>query len=253
MNSRKCVKVGLSSLAVPAKVLLIGIPVLHTLWQFRTLRQIVSTDVSSTQVLRDAAEGRNRNDTEGDAFKLPFTRPPHEGGKAPLFFGTEILTDLCPRRQSVLKRSKIWLDDNVTYEFKHFHEGYRTQCSGFVSWAWGIPNPDPHDTPRCYNLEKRGLAKVIGKDDMRPGDAMVCNVRKYPLKGADKPNRKRGEQAGGHCLIFEQWVNEAKTSYIGWELCSDATCKGMTRRIIPYPYYYKKSCWEPMRHLNITC
>ncbi len=159
----------------------------------------------------------------------------------------------CSQRQSILQRAILWQQENVTYKFNAFHRGYRTQCSGYLAWAWAIPNPDPHRTPRCFDLEPRGLAIVISKDDLLPGDAMVCNTRKHPLIGKDKPNKAKGEQSGGHCLVFEQWTNESRTHYIGWEHCGDAVCRDVTHREIPYPYFYKQSCWEPMRYTNMTC
>lgn len=87
---------------------------------------------------------------------------------------------LCQERSAILRRSYEWLQEHVKYNFNKFRQGdelnidgkivrhkYRTQCSGFVSEAWNIPNPDPNDTPRCYNLESRQLAVVINKDELR--------------------------------------------------------------------------------------
>lgn len=76
---------------------------------------------------------------------------------------------------------------------------------------------------------------------------MVCNDRKNGPVIV-----KEGQQGWGHCLIFEKWTNASRTAYIGFELCSDAVCHGLTRREIPYPYYYKRNCWEPMRSTAIV-
>ena len=154
------------------------------------------------------------------------------------------------KRKTVIDRAREWQDDKVQYVSHNFHKGYRTQCSGFVLYAWDVPLRDPNDTPRCYQFEELGLAiaRTIQKDQLTMGDAMVCNHKKYRVA-----NLERGHQDGGHCLIFERWTNDSLTAFVGWELCADATCTDVTRREIPYPYFYKTNCWEPMRYSNITC
>jgi hypothetical protein len=153
------------------------------------------------------------------------------------------------RRRRIIQRAQRWLDANVQYNFNAFHEGYRTQCSGFVSAAWNLRNPIPEKTPRCFDFEPRGLAKVISKHELEMGDAMVCNSHKNDPWKYDK--RKPGQQGGGHCLLFEKWTDDSRTAYVGWELCADADCQGVNRREIPYPYFYKKSCWEPMQRYDM--
>ena len=158
-------------------------------------------------------------------------------------------SDQCEQnRELVIARANIWKTQGIKYKFHAYYVGYRTQCSGYLSFAWNLKQDlKLTRTPRCYDLEPKGIAQIILKEDLKKGDAMVCNHKKYKVTvGA-------GEQGGGHCLIFERWANEDKTSYIGWELCNDATCKGVTRREIPYPYFYKTNCWEPMRYIGLNC
>lgn len=161
-------------------------------------------------------------------------------------------------RRAILTRAQRWLDAKVPYQFFQFHDGYRQQCSGFLSAAWNLTVVHPKDTPRCFHLENRGLAVVINKADLQMGDAIVCNALKYkPIYkdeyGNNSSKPSRGQQGGGHCFLFEQWVDhERKTSFIGWELCKDANCQGVTRREIPYPYFYKQNCFEPMRRTDLV-
>ena len=170
--------------------------------------------------------------------------------------------------QKILQRMYDYQNDHVKYDFYHYHKEYRSQCSGFVSYAWDVAssttfnnatttttqnNYTRSNTLRCYELETHGIAHVISKDELRLGDAMVCNTYKYKLKGTDKPRKELGQQSGGHCLIFEKWVDSrTKSSFIGWEHCKDKTCHDTTRREIPYPYFYKKGCWEPMRYTKTS-
>lgn len=52
--------------------------------------------------------------------------------------------------------------------------GYRSDCSGFVSWAWQIPD-DP--TTYGYINDRAGENgwSSVGIDDLRRGDAIVCD------------------------------------------------------------------------------
>jgi hypothetical protein len=66
---------------------------------------------------------------------------------------------------------------------------YRSDCSGFVSWAWGLAAPGlvtsefaPFDT---------SVSTAIQASDLQPGDA--CN-----------------KNAGGHIVLFVQWVTPGK-------------------------------------------
>ncbi|HEY1697010.1 MAG TPA: hypothetical protein VGG39_32850 [Polyangiaceae bacterium] len=68
---------------------------------------------------------------------------------------------------------------------------YRSDCSGFVSWAWGLAAPGlvtsefaPFDT---------SASTTIQASDLEPGDA--CNLN-----------------AGGHIVLFEKWVTAGKTA-----------------------------------------
>ncbi|HEY6462651.1 MAG TPA: hypothetical protein VIY73_20925, partial [Polyangiaceae bacterium] len=68
---------------------------------------------------------------------------------------------------------------------------YRSDCSGFISWAWGLPAPGrvtsefaPFDTT---------VSTAIQASDLQPGDA--CN-----------------KNAVGHIVLFEYWVTPGKTA-----------------------------------------
>jgi MYXO-CTERM domain-containing protein len=62
---------------------------------------------------------------------------------------------------------------------------YRSDCSGFISWAWNLPAPGrvtgefaPYETD---------ITTVIQASDLRPGDAANRN-------------------SGGHIVLFEKWT-----------------------------------------------
>ena len=115
-----------------------------------------------------------------------------------------------------MAQAEEWLRKGVKYNFYAMDQGYRTQCSGLIAMAWGLPTKMPRSvsnysgnlgghtlrwlanqaTPRCPDLEKKHLAREITKDELLAGDAMVCSMYTGPLP--------EGAQAGGHCLLFER-------------------------------------------------
>lgn len=75
---------------------------------------------------------------------------------------------------------------------------YRTDCSGFVSWSWGLPSPGRTTT----NLApfNKDITTVINVDDLKPGDAL---------------NNSQ------HIILFGGWVNSAHTQA---RLLEEYTC-----------------------------
>lgn len=50
----------------------------------------------------------------------------------------EILASASGARREAVERGFEWLDDDVPYSQTGSHDGYRTDCSGFVSMCWGL-------------------------------------------------------------------------------------------------------------------
>lgn len=63
---------------------------------------------------------------------------------------------------------------------------YRSDCSGFVSWSWGLPPPG--ETTRTLAPYATKTSAVIAVDELQPGDA---------LNGA------------GHVMLFGGWADKA--------------------------------------------
>lgn len=42
----------------------------------------------------------------------------------------------CQDRKTVATRAQKWIDDKVSYSQTTTHEGYRMDCSGYVSMSW---------------------------------------------------------------------------------------------------------------------
>ncbi|MEV4615221.1 hypothetical protein AB0K43_21925 [Kitasatospora sp. NPDC049258] len=116
---------------------------------------------------------------------------------------------LSKERKDAVDRALERINHRIGYSQSAFTNGYRDDCSGFVSAAWGLPGPGLN----TWGLMKGDVAHRIGKDDLQPGDALI---------------------AGGHTVLFGGWADAAHTRYIGLE---DNGSQGTVSQVIPYPYF----------------
>lgn len=49
-----------------------------------------------------------------------------------------IVSQVCVSRSDALAKAMEWVRDKVLYSQTAYHEGYRTDCSGFASCAWRL-------------------------------------------------------------------------------------------------------------------
>ncbi|MCT1922266.1 cell wall-associated hydrolase [Brevibacterium luteolum] len=122
------------------------------------------------------------------------------------------------RRAEIINRAQFWVDQGVPYSMSAYYpdidgKNYRTDCSGFVSMAWGLD--DSLSTVTLVDV-----AHPIAKEDLQPGDVLM---RGGPGTGG----------AAGHVAIFNGWANAERTAYHGLEQAGDA---GAVTREIGYPY-----------------
>lgn len=126
------------------------------------------------------------------------------------------------QRAEILRRAKRWSDLGLGYSMSRTFEGYRTDCSGMVSMAWGLP------APGLTTDTLHQVAHPIGKDALLPGDVLV--------------NTAPG--AAGHTLIFAGWVDDAHTRYFAYE---ESGGKGAHYGTVPYPYWPGHGQFRPFR------
>ncbi|MGH3722275.1 MAG: hypothetical protein ACRDRI_26245 [Pseudonocardiaceae bacterium] len=105
-------------------------------------------------------------------------------------------------RSEMLQRAAVWLTANngkqVPYDqLKVWRDGYRQDCSGYVSMAAALPKPGPN-TVALFDNE----TVAINKADMLPGDLFID---------------KTGDHNTRHVVIFEKWANSGHTSYLAYE------------------------------------
>ena len=110
--------------------------------------------------------------------------------------------------QAIVGRGKAWVNMKVPYSMSAWDypdgrkalksvafESYRTDCSGFVSMAWNLP-----ESAVTSSLIK--YAKPLSKlDELLPGDAI----------------NNRGIGGNGHVVLFVSWANKAQGLFNAYE------------------------------------
>ncbi|GAA3166619.1 MULTISPECIES: hypothetical protein [Streptomyces] len=112
-------------------------------------------------------------------------------------------------RKDIIDRALERVNHRIGYSQSATTNGYRDDCSGFVSAAWGLKPPGLN----TYGLMGGDTAHQITKDDLQPGDALV---------------------AGDHTVLFGGWADASHTKYVALE---DNGSQGTVSHVIPYPYY----------------
>jgi hypothetical protein len=125
-------------------------------------------------------------------------------------------------RRQMIARAEHWVAQRIPYNQGLWHEGYRTDCSGYVSMCWGL-----RDSLVTSTMPQ--IAHRIAKEDLRPGDILLNT-----------------DVATGHVILFDRWADYAHNSYVGYELCP----QGTLHHVIPYPYYSGFGVYEPYRYNN---
>jgi hypothetical protein len=104
-------------------------------------------------------------------------------------------------RTEVIKRANHWIKKKVKYSQSSYYQGYRRDCSGFVSMAWKLRH--------SYTSSSiRGVARRISASRLKPGDAV---------------------RRSGHVEIFGGWKSKRKRTY--WALEESTWGKPALRKV----------------------
>jgi hypothetical protein len=141
-------------------------------------------------------------------------------GTGPAAQGGGAVATLSQARRDILARAERWVTERVPYDQGVWHEGYRTDCSGYVSMCWGLGSS-------LVTSTMPQVAHPVAKQDLRPGDVLLNT-----------------DVATGHVILFDRWADYAHSAYVGFELCP----QGTLHHVIPYPYYAGFGNYEPYRY-----
>ncbi|GAB2845757.1 peptidoglycan-binding protein [Streptomyces deserti] len=144
-----------------------------------------------------------------------------QGGKAPLHGSGEQSAKpaVAPKtppttRADIINRAKKWVAAQVPYSvYAYWSDGYRQDCSGYVSMAWNLPGNEWTGSLHRY-------ADRISKEELQPGDILLFH------NSADPQN-------GSHVVLFGGWTDYTHTYYFAYEQTRPHT----RRQATPYAYW----------------
>lgn len=137
-------------------------------------------------------------------------------------------------RDTIIARAARWVSLDVPYSQNGYFEGYRTDCSGYVSMAWALTYNGQPTSLMTSTLDAPSVSVAIAKDALQPGDLLL------------RPSDQAGASSG-HAVIFAGWADSARTSYYGYH---ESSSKGATYATIPYPFY-NETGYTPRRFVGV--
>ncbi|MFH8771448.1 peptidoglycan-binding protein [Streptomyces sp. NPDC017958] len=132
-------------------------------------------------------------------------------------------------RTQIIKRAKLWVAAKVPYSMDdYWSDGYRQDCSGYVSMAWGLGTNE-----WTGSLDQFGVK--IAKEELQPGDMLLFHNPDNPEKGS-------------HVVIFGGWTDHTHTNYLVYE----QTPPHARSQPTPYPYWTHADKYVPYRYKGVT-
>ncbi|OQD55501.1 hypothetical protein BM536_013145 [Streptomyces phaeoluteigriseus] len=156
-----------------------------------------------------------------------------QGAKAPLHGPggkpADSATPPATTRTEIIDRAKKWVAAKVPYSMTSFwSDGYRQDCSGYVSMAWKLPGNEWTGSLHQY-------ATRITKEQLQPGDMLLFH------NPADPTN-------GSHVVLFGGWTDHTHGYYVAYE-----QTRPNTRRLAtPYAYWTNAAKYVPYRYKGLV-
>ncbi|MFF9115439.1 peptidoglycan-binding protein [Streptomyces massasporeus] len=132
-------------------------------------------------------------------------------------------------RSEIINRAKTWVAAKVPYSMSaYWSDGYRRDCSGYVSMAWKLPGNEWTGSLAQYG-------ERISKEELQPGDILLFHNAADP-------------EQGSHVTIFGGWTDASHTSYTAYEQTRPHT----RRQSAPYAYWNNSDRYVPYRYKGVT-
>ncbi|MFD4944979.1 peptidoglycan-binding protein [Streptomyces sp. NPDC058239] len=132
-------------------------------------------------------------------------------------------------RTAIVSRAKKWVSAQVPYSMsKYWSDGYRQDCSGYVSMAWNLPGNE-----WTGSLAKYG--QKVAREKLQPGDILLFHNPANPSKGS-------------HVTIFGGWIDYTHTHYTAYEQTKPHTRKQTT----PMAYWTNSGKYVAYRYKALS-
>ncbi|MFE4651646.1 peptidoglycan-binding protein [Streptomyces sp. NPDC056707] len=178
--------------------------------------------------LADLGDPDSDDSESGSPQGLP---GPLQGGGTP---GPPSSTGSAPEtpkttRTDIINRAKKWVSEQVPYSMaKYWSDGYRQDCSGYVSMAWKLRGNE-----WTGSLAKFGTK--IARDELKPGDILLFHNKANPTNGS-------------HVTIFGGWTDYTHSHYSAYEQTPSHTRKQTT----PMAYWTHSGSYVPYRYKGLS-
>ncbi|MCX5382254.1 peptidoglycan-binding protein [Streptomyces sp. NBC_00083] len=132
-------------------------------------------------------------------------------------------------RAEIINRAKTWVAATVPYDMEtYWTDGYRQDCSGYVSMAWDLGTNEWTGSLAEYGVR-------VTKDELQPGDMLLFHNPGNPTKGS-------------HVVIFGGWTDYTHSYYTAYE----QTPPGTRKQATPYAYWKNSANYLPYRYKGLT-
>ncbi|TXS02447.1 hypothetical protein EAO73_16755 [Streptomyces sp. col6] len=132
-------------------------------------------------------------------------------------------------RADIIDRAKKWVTAQVPYSMsKYWSDGYRQDCSGYVSMAWNLAGNEWTGSLAAYGTR-------IARADLEPGDILLFHNLADPAKGS-------------HVTIFGGWTDSTHTRYTAYEQTKPHTRKQTT----PMAYWTNSASYVAYRYKGLN-
>ncbi|MCP9987944.1 peptidoglycan-binding protein [Streptomyces sudanensis] len=132
-------------------------------------------------------------------------------------------------RAAIIERAERWVAQKVPYAMdRYWTDGYRQDCSGYVSMAWNLPTNEWTGSLHRYGTR-------IAWADLQPGDILLFHNSAAPAQGS-------------HVTIFGGWTDHRRTHYLAYEQTKPHTL----RRATPLAYWTNSDRYVAYRRLGVV-
>ncbi|MFJ4968770.1 peptidoglycan-binding protein [Streptomyces sp. NPDC088755] len=132
-------------------------------------------------------------------------------------------------RAEIIDRAKRWVAAKVPYSMgKYWSDGYRQDCSGYVSMAWNLGTNE-------WTGSLASFGTRIARADLQPGDMLLFHNAADPSQGS-------------HVTLFGGWTDHTHTHYIAYEQARPQTRKQST----PMAYWNNSDRYAAYRYKGVS-
>ena len=132
-------------------------------------------------------------------------------------------------RADIINRAKVWVSAQVPYSMeRYWSDGYRQDCSGFVSMAWNLGGNEWTGSLAQYGTR-------ISREELQPGDILLFHNPADPTKGS-------------HVTIFGGWTDYTHSHYTAYEQARPRTRKQAT----PMAYWNNSDRYVAYRYRGLS-